>query len=141
MSCSENCTRIFTVCCAIPCTILGLILGTLICIGIALVPIMVFYTNVLQLIFNGAEWQNKSISNLSMLESVAVSPFECPKVDVYFLIFPPCFWRLRHRKTQQSILPFKMRILQIPKPLTYAMHRRIRHVVFLLGVTMKYLHS
>ena len=90
MSCSENCANIFAFvigcCCIIPCLI-----------GFVLIPIMVVYHDVM-IVVNGAEWQNKSISNLSMLESVALSPFECPKVDVYFSHISPLFLEVKAPK-------------------------------------------
>ena len=51
-----------------------------------------------QTAFKGTEWQNKSISNESMLESVALTPFECHKIDIYFFHISPLFLEVKAPK-------------------------------------------
>ena len=79
--------------CAIPC-IVGLFVG----LGYlfkytsdnGIIPIILLPHN--------TEWQNRSISNISMLESVALSPFECHKIDVYFFHISPLFLEVKAPK-------------------------------------------
>lgn len=62
-------------------------------IAIVGIPIMKFY-NLIHSIVSVTEWQNKSISNARMLESVAL-PFECHKIDVYLSHISPLFMEVK----------------------------------------------
>ena len=84
--CCEYFGHIIAMCCAGVCTIVVLIA----CVAY---PILKVYLAVRSVV--GTEWQNESISNVSMLESFALSTPECHNIDVYFSHISPLFLEVK----------------------------------------------
>ena len=97
--CSDCGQRVVGVLCVLVCVIV--MLAVVPCIIVGMVYFIKFLSdNGIRVIVlsNNTEWQNRSISNVSMLESVALSPFECHKIDAYFFHFFPSFLEVKAPK-------------------------------------------